>query len=334
MGVRIQTDWNYRGLDAIIIENELLRVDIFPQAGAKIYNYIFKPADHNFMWHHPRIDLEAVPLGLPYDDHFSGGWDELFPNDAPGLFQGAMLPDHGELWCRPWDYDVVKDTPDEVVLYLRHRGAVTSTIVEKWLTMRSGEAKLHFLHRITNIGKDPLDFLWKLHPAISVDKNCRVDVPGRRGEFVGPDWSRLADANSVFDWPIATNPRGEKADISVVMPLETGNRDFVYVSDLYAGWCALTDTKKRIGFALVFPKDIFPYVWLFMPAGGWRDIQTVVMEPCTTCPKDLDIAVARGSTAHLNSGESLECEVTGLVYTGVTSVASIELDGTVIQGKR
>jgi len=334
MGARILTDWRYRGVQAVVMENEHLRIDVFPEAGAKIYNFIHKASDHNFMWHHPRIDLAPVSLGLPYDDHFSGGWDELFPNDAPGEFQGNFLPDHGELWCRPWDFEVVKNDPDEVVLYLRHRGAVTSTIMEKWLTLRSGECKLRFRHRITNFGKSPLDFLWKLHPAMAVTERHRVDVPGKRGEFVGPGWSRLENADPVFAWPEARNPKGERADLRFVLPAVSGKRDFVYVSELTDGWCALTDTDRALGFALMFPKEIFPYVWLFMPAGGWRDIHTVILEPCTAYPKDLDLALRKGSISYLDPGGVLECEVTALVYTGVDSVGEIDPDGRVTPANR
>ena len=329
MGARITTDWIYRGLQAVVLENEFLRIDVFPEAGAKIYNYIYKPADCNFLWHNPRIDLAAVPLGLSYDDHFSGGWDELFPNDAPCVFQGNSLPDHGELWCRRWDYEVMKNGRDEVVLYLRHRGAVTSTLVEKWLTLRSGELKLRFKHRITNLGKTPVDFLWKLHPALRSTVRHRVDVPGKRGEYVGRDWSRLENPDLIFEWPIARNSRGDIADLRFVLPAASGLRDFVYVSELTDGWCALTDTERLLGFALIFPKEIFPYVWLFMPAGGWRDIHTVILEPCTACPKDLNLALERRSLSHLEPGEVLECEVTSLVYTGVDSVGAIGSDGIV-----
>jgi hypothetical protein len=329
MTARIRTDSAYRGLQAITLENELLRVDLFPAAGAKIYNFVYKPADHNFMWHHPRIDLEAVPPGLSYDDHFSGGWDELFPNDAAGDFRGLQLPDHGELWCRPWDWSVVKNTDEEVVLHLRHRGAVTSTVFEKWLTLRAGEPKLRFRHRLTNTGKGPLDFLWKLHPALAVTEHCRVDVPGRRGEYVAPGWSRLDDAEAVFDWPIARNAKGGTADLRHVLPATSGKRDFVYVTELREGWCALTDTSHKIGFGLAFPREVFPSVWLFMPAGGWRDLQMVILEPCTAWPKDLDIAAARGTIAHLDPGGVLECEVTCVVYTGMTGVGRIAPDGVV-----
>jgi len=311
------------------MENQLLRVELFPEAGAKIYHFIYKPFGHDFMWHNPKVDLQAVTLGQSYDDNFSGGWDELFPNDAPGVFQGRTLADHGELWCRPWEYQVLQHGPQEVEIYLRLRGTTVSALLERWITLKAGQARLFFRHRITNTGSDSLNFLWKLHPALAVNENCRVDVPGRQGEFVDSTWSRLEDPHLTFDWPLAKNRSGQTADLSQVLPFASGKNDFVYVNDLREGWCAMTDTAREVGFALTFPKEVFPFVWLFMPAGGWRGIQTVILEPCNTCPKDLDVAWQRGAIGTLAPGEVLNCQTSALAYAGVKRVTRIDQDGSV-----
>lgn len=329
-GARISTEWQYRGLRVIIIENELLRLTIMPELGAKIYDFIYKPADHNFLWHHPRIEPRAVPLGAPYDDNFSGGWDELFPNDAPGEFREQYLPDHGELWCQPWEYQVEHASADAVTLYLRRAGSVTATVIEKWITLRRNEARVHFRHRFTNVGLEPLDFLWKLHPAMAVSQHHRVDVPGTRAEYVAPGWSRLDDAELIFTWPMACTPDGRQTDLREVMPATAGRRDFLYITELVEGWCSLTDTQSGLGFGLVFPKEVFTTVWLFMTYGGWRGLHTVVLEPCTAYPKDLEAAVKLGRCGHLEPGDILECEVLAVVYEGVHAVQSIRPDGTVV----
>lgn len=312
------------------MENQLLRVELFPEAGAKIHHFVYKPLDHDLLWHNPKVDLQAVAMGRSYDDNFSGGWDELFPNDAPGEFQGRALADHGELWCRPWECQILKHGPQEVELYLSLRCTTISALVEKWITLREGEARLFFRHRITNTGPEKINFLWKLHPALAVNENCRVDVPGRQGEFVDSAWSRLEDPHLTFDWPLAKNHSGQTADLSRVLPIASGKNDFVYVSRLQDGWCALTDTSRQLGFALTFPKEIFPFVWLFMPAGGWRGIQTVILEPCNTCPKDLAVAWRRGTIGELEGGEVLECHSSAIAYAGVERVAGIDQDGRVL----
>lgn len=146
---------------------------------------------------------------------------------------------------------------------------------------------------------------------------------------MSPGWSRLDNPEPVFDWPIARNAEGETADLRHILPATSGKRDFVYVTDLDDGWCAVTDTARRIGFGLVFPREVFTSVWLFMPAGGWRGLQTLVLEPCTAWPKDLEVAKVRGTISHLDPGGILECEVTCVAYSGMTGVGRIAPDGTV-----
>jgi hypothetical protein len=98
MGLFVDTDWKYRGLQVVRIENEHIRLDVFPEVGAKIYNFIHKDSNRNLLWHNSRIPPSRVAYGALFDDHWCGGWDELVPNDMPfPAPSGEMLPDHGEL---------------------------------------------------------------------------------------------------------------------------------------------------------------------------------------------------------------------------------------------
>ena len=50
----------------------------------------------------------------------------------------------------------------------------------------------------------------------------------------------------------------------------------------------------------------FPFVWFFLSYGGWRDVYTAVLEPCTNMPKDLAEAVRRSQSARLLPGAAFE----------------------------
>ena len=102
MKLIVNSDWSYRGLRTIVLENRLLRVIILPEAGAKIWQITYKPFDTNLLWNNPRIAPARLPANSRYDDVWSGGWDELFPNDEIALIEGEAYPDHGELWTGEW----------------------------------------------------------------------------------------------------------------------------------------------------------------------------------------------------------------------------------------
>src|SRR3977135_3714353 len=95
--LRVNSDWSYRGLRAITLENRYLRVLVLPEAGAKIWQITYKPFDAELLWNNPRVFPCRFPLNSRYDDVWSGGWDELFPTDEVATIDGETYPDHGEL---------------------------------------------------------------------------------------------------------------------------------------------------------------------------------------------------------------------------------------------
>jgi hypothetical protein len=52
---------------------------------------------------------------------YFGGWQEMFPEvSETHVYRGATLH-RGEAALVPWDYEIVKDDPDEVIILLTAR---------------------------------------------------------------------------------------------------------------------------------------------------------------------------------------------------------------------
>src|SRR5258708_24432131 len=75
--LRVNTDWTYRGLQVVTLENRFLRLTILPEAGAKIWQITYKPFDADLLWNNPRIGPSRLSLNSRYDDVWSGGWGRL-----------------------------------------------------------------------------------------------------------------------------------------------------------------------------------------------------------------------------------------------------------------
>ena len=325
--VSIDTNWTYRGFRAILLENSRLRAVVLPELGAKLWSLVDKAADREALWHSPRLPPRPAHFGAAYDDWFCGGWDELFPNDAPATVGGDSYPDHGELWSMPFEWDVAA-SGSEVTLRMRRAGVVSATLVEKRITLRAGEPLLRFGHRIRNDGPQALDFLWKLHPALRITPASRIDLPARTVLVDEGFRDRLGAETARFTWPHA--PAGGGAvDMRRVPPPDAATCDFYYAVELDAGWCALTDTAARAGFGLAFDPAVFRSVWVFGAYGGWRGLYTTILEPCTDYPYRLEEAVARGTASRLAPGAALETEVTAVLYRGVDEVRGITADGEI-----
>jgi len=324
----ICTDWTYRGFQAVILENDLLKVVILPGLGAKIWQITYKPASRDLLWQHPRIAPRPVGFGASYDDHFFGGWDELFPNDVPETLGGEAMPDHGELWTLPWSFET-RSEGGEAAVKLWVETPVSACRMEKTIRLRAGEAKLRFSHRLTNLGRGELPFLWKLHAAVKADEYGRIDVGAKSAyiEDFGP--TRTGKTGVSYEWPYAAAEDGTRHDMRRCLPSSSGVNEFQYLTELSGGWCAYTDTASRIGLGLAFDPEAFRSCWLFATYGGWRGLSTVVLEPCTGYPISVAEGAAAGTHRTLAAGETFATDVVAVVYAGLQAVGGIDRDGNV-----
>ena len=328
--VTIQAGSEVHGLQAIEMENEFLRLIVLPQAGAKVWQIRYKPLSADLLWNNPRIAPAPQALYASYDDTWSGGWDELFPNDAEGELLGYKLPDHGELWTGEWQAEQV-ETGGVPALRLRYRTPVSHFLVEKTLVLRPNKPVLDVKYRLTNEGKEEFPFLFKLHPAFSVSANHRLDFPAmtvrREPEFAGT----LAEAPLVFPWPDAQ--LGDRAlDLRQVPDEHSGAVHFFYGTELAAGWCGVTNRTNGLGAGLRFDPEVFSSCWLFATHGGWRDLNVAVLEPATGYPYDMRAMIDGGLARWLTPLQTFETSVLFSVQEGLRSIAGVEADGTIRAG--
>jgi galactose mutarotase-like enzyme len=329
MTVKVDTDWTYRDIRTVILENDLLKVVLMPDLGAKIWQITYKPRGKDLLWHNPRLKPRKLPFHSVYDDQFFGGWDELFPNDVPEAIEGEMFPDHGEIWTLPWQFAVEKAEGDEAVVRLWTDTPISACRVEKTITLRAGESKLRFRHRIVNESGKTLPFLWKLHAAMAVDENSRIDLPARSvyiDDFGSP---RMGATRRTYTWPYVEDARGGTHDMRKALSSSSGVSEFQYATDTDAGWCAITHTKEKIGFALAYDAKVMPHCWLFASYGGWRGLNTVVLEPCTGYPYSVNEGMKKGTHVTLAPGQTLVSQVVASVYEGWKSIETVDADGNV-----
>jgi hypothetical protein len=327
MELGISTDWSYRGLPAVVLENRYLRVVILPAAGAKILQITYKPLDAGLLWENPRNAPARLAINSRYDDVWSGGWDELFPNDEATLIDGEAYPDHGELWTADWRAEAFGGA-DEVGVRLRVVTPISAIAVEKTITLRRDATQLAFRHVLGNPGSAPFPFLWKLHPAFAVSAAHRIDFPAmqviREPGFPGT----LGGAPPCFDWPHALID-GQAVDLRRIPEASARQLYFFYGTRMQAGWCALTNTATQLACGLVFDQAVFPSCWLFASYGGWRGHNVAVLEPCTGYP--VDFAAMRAADRHrtLSADGTLQTDVLFTVQEGIAAVAGIGPDGRI-----
>ena len=288
----------------VTLENDRIVVEVMPGRGAKIAS-IRTPTDGEWLYFDPARGLGTGKNPEVYDDVWVGGFEELFPNDAKTTFAGRSLRDHGELWNSPWE--VVFSSRNLVSLQLRC--TTVPAVVRKSISLDPSAARFTMAYRLENLDDKPFAYLFKLHPAVRLEPGDRILMPGGRITQVDKSFSAILGGPGPYDWPHVRGRDGRPCDLSLVPDPSSMTQEFVYVSDLPSGWCGLRRGSTGSEFRLEYPLHVFPYCWLFLTYGGWRDYYTAVLEPCTNHPKDLATAVESGTSAILSPGELKEFSI-------------------------
>jgi Domain of unknown function (DUF5107) len=324
--LRVSSDWTYRGLKVVTLENRFLRVTILPEVGGKVWQITYKPFDAELLWNNPRIPPARMPMNSRYDDVWCGGWDELFPNDEVAVIEGETYPDHGEVWTGEWHAESFKKS-DSVGVTLSFNTPISSIRMEKIITLCRGQARLHFRYKFTNVGGSPFPFLWKLHPAFAVSPKHRVDFPPMKVVLEPAFAGTLGGVASPFDWPAAQTD-GKKIDLRRTPGIEERQVYFFYGTEMKESWCALTNTETGLACGLHFDSEVFQSCWLFASYGGWRNYNVAVLEPCTGYPLSFEAMQAAGRARVLSPGGQLETYLFFAVQENLRSVGKISSDGT------
>jgi hypothetical protein len=329
--LKLTTASTAHGLRSILLENSLLRFAVLPEAGAKIDQITYKPLNADLLWRHPQLAAALHDPATPYDDVWSGGWDELFPNDEPCQLDGHHFPDHGELWTGRWQAEPFQ-RDNAIGIHLRFTTPISNFLVERTLLLRPQSATFELQYRFTNQGAKPFPFLWKLHPAFAVSASHRIDFPPmsvlREPEFPGT----LDGAPLTFPWPHA--PIGDTTlDLRQVPGVSSRALHFFYGAGLASGWCGITNRANRLACALRFDPEVFSSCWLFASHGGWRDLNVAVLEPATGYPFQMQSMIDAGRARRLAPGATLETSVLFSAQEGLTSIGGIDETGRIFPAK-
>ncbi len=340
------------GWQAIRLRSADVDVTLLPEKGGEIYALTARkhgPRGIDVLWKAPwGLRPPPIPSSTGPDsqavwlDHYAGGWQELLPNAGGACtVLGAAHTFHGEASVVPWAHEI--DVPHGGVprIHLTVRLARTPLRVEKHVWLDPDRPVLHLWERMTNEGASPQPIMWGHHPAFGAPflaAGSRLDAPARTFLANNPQVSPTSPIapGQRSAWPHVTHAGGGTLDLSLLPGPEARTDRFGYLLDLDDGWYALSNDALGLGFALTWPKDVFPCVWLWQELCGTQTYpwygSTYVMgvEPNTSHPADgLATAIERGTARTIAPGDSLEAELTATLFTPTGRVRHVTPDGDV-----
>jgi hypothetical protein len=93
--------------DGIVLENELVRLCIVPEYGARVMSFVYKPTGHE--------QLYVNEVGVPYainSNIFYHDWLMVYG----GIFPTFPEPEHGKYWNVPWNFEITENSDEKITV--------------------------------------------------------------------------------------------------------------------------------------------------------------------------------------------------------------------------
>lgn len=348
-GCRINCNIIWNGIQSVLMENEFLQILVHPEKGSEISRFLYKPRDIDFLWRNPnRLHNPSNFTTSPCDatsaflDHWSGAWFEALPNGGPASdYRGARLGFFAETVNIPWEFSILNDSPECVVLALWVRTFRTPFVLRKTLTLRSGIPALFIEEELTNESPENLEFVWVHHPVIGqpfLDESCRIYCPPCKTivwkDEDGPDYRM--NLHQEDRWPFVTGLNNQIIDLSFVLPPSSGTMDNVYLTDFSEPWIGVLNNNKQIGFGLAFDPEMWKYILLWQGFGGgigypwYHRTYHMGIEPWSSFQcGGLENAIQNKSARKINAYQRIKSWLTAVAFENLNTINQISQNGFV-----
>lgn len=253
---------NFEGYDAVELSAPRLKVIVLPRFGGKLISLRDTKNDREWLWQNPFRPLSEPAFGSPYDEWDMSGFDECLPTIAECKYpfapwSGTALPDHGEVWATPCDYEVGEDG----TLRLEVLGRTLPYKFTKRIAV-SGNSLLQE-YGIENLSREPLHFAWSAHPILRAEPGMKIEAPDVKTVRVDESVDgSLGMPDTEHPWPVASTTDGDKWDLSLVPESGVQRAAKVYSQPLEPGKQTSVALRCPSGESLTFrfSTDSIPFV--------------------------------------------------------------------------
>lgn len=311
---------SWHGQEAVVLENDLVRVVVAPDLGAKIVSLFDKRAECEWLVGPGARTLKKVEYGAEFVSQDMSGWDEMFPTivacnyPAPGEGFGISLPDHGEVWPLTWAPEPAGR--NEI------RFSVTGRALQYrlWRTLSfSAPDILQLDYQVENLSQEAMPYLWSAHPQFESGGDLEIVLPRQVKEVcstISAEWG-WGDPETRFAWPEALNLQGKKVPINLVGPRNLKSaRKFFVLPDSPVSWAGLVRRPGQEWLRLEWDPGLVPYLGIWVDEGRISHESVVALEPMTGFYDSLAIAWEKELVSVLEPGATQTWSLSVALGTG------------------
>lgn len=254
---------------SVTLSSDQLSVTVLASRGDRITNVrnVCDGREWLIQARNPTLGVRPEPdTSFTEGDHC--GWDEMFPTVDKCVFPsdpylGIEVPDHGELWSRPWH--VVEET-DVSASHRLHSDRFGYTFER---SLRIDGATLRCDYRcVVNAGAEAvLPLLWTLHPQFSMMEGTRLELPGER--------STVLDTSS----PDEIRGVAWAGDLVVEREVEPGRDRMIYLHPEDEVDHATLFDPSGSWLRLTWDRSFAPYLGFWLDHGLYTSARVLAIEP-------------------------------------------------------
>lgn len=314
-------------IDALTMTSAQYSLTVAPQLGGKIVSLVNRKSKREVL---SRTNIAHRPrrYGDTFEDYERDGADECFPTVEGCPYPvypwgGADIPDHGELWCLPWQHEVCQGKVHTWVRGVRLPYLFERTISFETLA-RHDKQFIRLSYKVSNESPYDMPFLYAFHPLFKAETKAQILFPsGTNVVTYSSSEDRLGVPMTEHKWPMVTDFTLEKSyDRSVLRSSRNKESEKLFTTPLSQGRCALVYPKgDYVGF--LFPAKRFPYLGLWANEGEWHNLHQIALEPSTSQVDRLDTAAGLKTCGVVPAQGSTEWDISLVLGQGEEELTQV-----------
>jgi len=299
---------DFEGFEAFRLSNNSVSLTVVPALGGKITSILHLPTRREWLWRNPHLPYRAPVYGASFVEKFDlGGLDECFPSITPTVMSthpwaGTSIPDHGELWCQPWEVQELSDKDEQVSVALSCHGIRLPYRFERVAAISAVRSTIQLSYALTNLSPYYLPFVWSIHPLLRIEPGMRMVLPEcittiRVASSTAPT---MVKPGTLHAWPCIHGPDGQQINLSEVPAASWRQAYKLYTPPLTGSEpveAVVYTPDRQHSLRFRFSPNQITHVALWMNYGGWSPLESVApyfnlgFEPCIGGADSLSIAL-------------------------------------------
>ncbi|AJA46655.1 hypothetical protein CPAST_c05550 [Clostridium pasteurianum DSM 525 = ATCC 6013] len=299
---------NFKNMNSITLENDLLKVIIIPDLGGKLVSIYNKSSNFELLFQNKEDSYKKPELNSDFGSFDASGFDDAFPTiDISKInYQGQeiLYPDHGEIWSSPFDYRFIDD-----YLELTFSSRILPYNYKKVIHLEEDTVKIKYT--IANKGTSPFPCIWAMHCLVNCSEDMEIYFPKDTTEIINVhDSTVLGKKNSIHSYPVTKDINGKDYNLNRVGSKDLNKTEKYYINGIVnEGECSIYYPENSSLFMINFDKNKLPYVGFWVTEGGFRGDYNCALEPTNSFYDDIDTAFNNNKLYYLTPKEPLQFEI-------------------------